>query len=72
MSMIKLKDLLSENKPSSEPDGSVSDGVEMEVPSNSHDTKTVDGQSFFFTNLRHDPILIEVKMTNGVAFITVK
>ena len=71
MSMIKLKDLLSENNPT--PDESTSTGaVEMEVPSNAHDTKTVDGQSFFITNLRREPVLIEVKMTNGVAFVTVK
>jgi hypothetical protein len=67
MSMIKLKDLLSENNPPAEPDG-----VEMEVASNSHNVKTVDGQTFFVTNLRRDVILIEVKMTNGVAFVTIK
>ena len=72
MSMIKLKDLISEVVPSSPSTENGTENVESSLSPNSHDTKTVSGQSFFLTNLRSEQVSIELKMTNGVAFVTVK
>lgn len=69
--MIKLKDLLSEE--SSIGDGQTSGTpVEFSVASNSHETKTINGQSVFLTNLRRDVVNVELKSVNGVLFVTVK
>jgi hypothetical protein len=63
--MIKLKDLvpLVENS---------SDAVEFEVGPSQHEVKTLAGTDVFITNLRRDSVNIELKMTNGVVFVTVK
>lgn len=68
--MIKLKDLLSEDHLQSEQESQPS--VDFEVASNAHETKTVGGQSVFFTNLRRDVVNVELKSVNGVVFVTVK
>lgn len=70
--MIKLKDLLSEND-SEETDFSQSSNVvQTEVGPNQHDVQTVGNQEVFITNLRRDVVNIELKLTNGVVFVTVK
>jgi hypothetical protein len=71
--MIKLKDLLSEEHSDSGREGQPnSSSVEFQVAPNSHETKTVEGQSVFLTNLRRDIINVELKSVNGVVFVTVK
>jgi hypothetical protein len=62
--MIKLKDLVVlEN--TSEP-------IELEVPPNSNETKTVGDNTVFLTNLRRDAVTVELKTVNGVVFVTIK
>jgi hypothetical protein len=71
--MIKLKDLISEeNLQSDQGSRPEEPAVSFEVGSNSHETKTVSGQSVFLTNLRRDVINVELKSVNGVVFVTVK
>lgn len=71
--MIKLKDLLSEEHLQPDQEGQTkSSSVEFQVAPNSHETKTVEGQSVFLTNLRRDVINVELKSVNGVVFVTVK
>lgn len=61
--MIKLTDLLLENDEAP---------VALTVQTNKHETVTVKEQTFFVSNLRRDVINVELKMVNGVAFVTVK
>lgn len=61
--MIKLRDLIAENTEETQT---------LPIASNSHETVTIEGTSVFLTNLRRDVVNFEVKVVNGVVFVTVK